>query len=265
MSQIHPTAIVEDGAQLADDVIIGPYCTIGPNVKLGHATKLISHVVIAGNTTIGKNSEIHPFAVLGHPPQHNQYKGEDVRLTIGDNVIIREHVTMHPGTTMGNSETKIGDNGLFMVGAHVAHDCLLGNNVIFSNNATLGGHVTIGDHVIVGGLAALHQFTRVGNHAFIGGMAAVPHDVIPYGSVHGNHAHLAGLNIVGLKRRGFTRDQIHDLRSAYRLLFAWEGTFQERIEDVSKEYQHCPEVMEIIDFIRSGSNRSICMPTFEQD
>lgn len=265
MTRIHPTAIIEDGATIADDVEIGPFCTIGPKVTIGAGSKLISHVVLAGNTTIGANAQIHPYAVLGHPPQHTQYKGEDVRLIIGDNTVIREHVTMHPGTPVGHMDTVVGDGGFFMVGAHVAHDCKVGDNVIFANNATLGGHVTIGDHVIVGGLAALHQHTRVGNHAFIGGMAAVPHDVIPYGSVHGNHAHLAGLNIVGLKRRSFSREQIHDLRNAYRLLFAWEGTFQERIEDVTQEYGHRAEVMEIIDFIKQGGNRSICMPTFERE
>jgi len=265
MAQIHPTAVVEDGARLGEDVIVGPYTIIGPQVTIGSGTRLISHVVVSGNTSIGANTEIHPFAVLGHPPQHTRYQGEDVRLVIGDNTVIREHVTMHPGTSVGDRETIVGSNGFFMVGAHVAHDCKVGDYAVFANNATLGGHVTIGDHVIVGGLAALHQHTRVGNHAFIGGMAAVPHDVIPYGSVHGNHAHLAGLNIVGLKRRGFSRDQIHDLRSAYRLLFAWEGTFQERIEDVAEEYKHRPEVMEIIEFIRAGGNRSICMPTFERE
>lgn len=265
MPDIHPSAIVHPKAEIADAVEIGPYCTVGAKAKLHEGVRLISHVVIEGNTEVGAHSQVHPFAVLGHPPQHLAYKGEDVRLSIGKNTVVREHVTMHPGTPMGHGETVVGDNGLFMVGSHVAHDCTVGDHAVFANNATLGGHVVVGHHVIIGGLAAVHQYSRIGNHAFIGGMAAVPNDVIPYGSVQGNHAHLAGLNIVGLKRRGFTREQIHDLRNAYRLLFAWEGTFQERIEDVAAEYGHIPEVMEIIDFIRAGKNRSICMPMFERE
>ena len=170
---------------------------------------------------------------------------------------------MNPGTVGGRGETVVGDNGLFMVGSHIAHDCIVGDHTVFANNATLGGHVTVGDYVMLGGLAAVHQHARVGPYAFIGGVSAVVADVIPYGSVHGVHAHLAGLNIVGMKRRGFSRDKIHDLRNAYRLLFAWEGTFQERVDDVAEQFADNVEVMEIINFIRSDSARSISLPIFD--
>ena len=265
MADIHPTSIVEEGAKLHESVKIGPYCTVGPNVNLAQDVELMSHVVLTGYTDIGENTKIYPFAALGLGPQHSAYKGEEVRLIIGKNNVIREHVTMHPGTTVDKLETRVGDDGLFMVGSHVAHDCVVGNNVIFANNATLGGHVSVGDYVMVGGLAAIHQHCRIGQHAFVGGMAAVPNDVIPFGSVQGNHAHLAGLNLVGLRRRGFSRETIHTLRNAYRLLFAWEGRFQERIDDVAEEYGDCSEVMDIIDFIRTGTNRPICMPKFDPD
>ncbi len=265
MAIIHPTAIVDDGAQIADEVEIGPYCIVGGQVKLEPGVKLLSHVVVTGDTRIGENTQVYPFSSLGYPPQDLKYDGEPVQLIIGKNTTIREHVTMNPGTGVGRKKTVVGDHCLFMVGSHVAHDCIVGDHVIFANNATLGGYVVVGDYVMIGGLAAIHQHSRIGKYAFVGGMAAVANDVIPFGSVHGNHAHLAGLNIVGMKRRGFSRQQIHALRSAYRLLFAWEGTFQERIEDVASQYGDNPDVMEIIDFIRRGSIRSICLPTFEPD
>jgi len=263
MNSIHPTAIVEDGAEIADEVFIGPYCLVGPKVKLANGVRLESHVVISGNTTIGENSQIYPFASLGSPPQDMKYDGEDTKLIIGKNNIIREHVTMNPGTALGRGQTVVGDNGLFMVGSHVAHDCIVGDSTVFANNATLGGHVTVGDFVMLGGLAAIHQHTRIGRNAFVGGVSAVVADIIPFGSVYGVQAHLEGLNIIGMKRRGFSRELIHDLRSAYRLLFAWEGTFQERIDDVAEQFAGNEPVMEIIDFIRAHSSRSICLPTFD--
>jgi UDP-N-acetylglucosamine acyltransferase len=179
---------------------------------------------------------------------------------IGDRNTLREHVTMHPGTGVGRGETVVGADGFFMVGAHVAHDCLLGERVVMANHATLGGYVVVGDNVIFGGLCGVHQHVRIGRHAFIGGMATVVNDVIPYGSVVGNHARLAGLNIVGLRRRGFTREQIHDLRAAYRGLFAEEGTFNERIADTQEAFPNSPEVLEILNFIREGGSRALCMP-----
>jgi UDP-N-acetylglucosamine acyltransferase len=257
---VHPTAIVADGAKLGDGVEIGPYCIVGPKVTLGQGVRLLSHVVIDGLTSLGDECTIHPFACLGAQPQHLGHKGDDTRLVIGARNIIREHVTMHAGTSMGRTVTAVGDDGLFMVGAHVAHDCVVGSKVVFANNATLGGHVEVGDFVFMGGLCAVHQYTRIGRYAFVGGAAGVAKDVIPYGSVWGNHAHLEGLNLVGLKRRGFSREEINDLRAAYRLLFAEEGTFQERLEDVARVFDRSEQVREIVDFIRADANRSLCMP-----
>ena len=262
-ARIHPTAIVADGADLADDVEIGPYCVIGGKVKLGPRTRLASHVVIDGRTELGADNVVYPFAMLGGPPQHTAYKGEDTALVVGDNNLIREHATMNIGTAAGGGVTRVGSNGLFMIESHVAHDCVVGDNVILTKQATLGGHCKIGDYVIVGGLAAVHQHTRVGRHAMIGGLAAVVKDVIPYGSVWGNHAHLEGLNLVGLKRRNFSRETINTMRAAYRLLFADEGTFQERIDDTIETYSDCPQVMEIIDFIKADGSRPLCLPERE--
>ena len=263
MPQIHPTAIVSPGAQLGQDVEIGAFCTIGPQVQLGDGVRLVSHVVVEGATQIGANTTIHPFAVLGGAPQHLAHKGEDTRLVIGERNIIREHVTMHTGTVGGGGVTTVGSDSLYMVGAHVAHDCVVGDRVTFANNATLGGHVVIGDFVFMGGLCAVHQFTRIGRYSFVGGGGVVTKDIIPYGSVWGNHAHLEGLNLVGLKRRGFTREAINALRAAYRLLFADEGTFQERLDDVAEAHAGTPEVMEIVDFIRAEANRPLCLPERE--
>ena len=263
MSQIHPTALIAPGAELGAGVEIGPFCTVGPKVRLGDGVRLISHVVLDGATSIGAGCTIYPFAVLGAPPQHLAHKGEDTRLEIGERNLIREHVTMQTGTVGGGGVTKVGSDSLYMVGAHVAHDCIVGNNVTFANNATLGGHVTVGDFVFMGGLCAVHQFSRIGRYAFVGGGGIVTKDIIPYGSVWGNHAHLEGLNLVGLKRRGFSREAINALRAAYRLLFADEGTFQERLEDVAEIHSGNVEVMEIVDFIRSENNRPLCLPERE--
>jgi UDP-N-acetylglucosamine acyltransferase len=260
MADIHPTAIVERGAELDTHTVVGPYCHVGPDVELGDAVRLISHVVVAGHTRIGSGTTIYPFASIGQPPQVLKPIGERSELVIGANNTIREQVTMNPGTAFGNIVTTVGDNGLFMVGVHVAHDCTVGNNVVMANNATLGGHVQLGDFAYVGGLAAVHQFVRIGRHAMIGGMSGVENDVIPYGSVMGERARLSGLNIVGLKRRGFTREQIHSLRNAYRLLFAQEGTMQERLSDVAELFHDTGAVIDIIDFIRTDSSRAICQP-----
>jgi UDP-N-acetylglucosamine acyltransferase len=263
MTQIHPTAIVSPGAQLGQDVEIGAFCTVGPKVQLGDGVRLVSHVVVEGATQIGAGTAIYPFAVLGGAPQHLAHKGEDTRLVIGERNIIREHVTMHTGTVGGGGVTTVGSDSLYMVASHVAHDCVVGDRVTFANNATLGGHVVIGDFVFMGGLCAVHQFTRIGRYSFVGGGGVVTKDVIPYGSVWGNHAHLEGLNLVGLKRRGFSREAINALRAAYRLLFADEGTFQERLDDVAETHADTPEVMEIVDFIRSEANRPLCLPERE--
>jgi UDP-N-acetylglucosamine acyltransferase len=260
--EVHPSAIVAKGAELADGVRIGPFCVIGEHARIGANTQLLSHVVVEGHTSIGADCTVRPFANLGGPPQA-AYKGEPTRLAIGDRNMIREHVTMHIATAGDTGVTTVGDDCLFMATAHVAHDCVVANHVILAHSATLGGHVTIDEYVIVGGLAAIHQNSRVGKHAFIGGLAAVTKDVIPYGSVWGNHAHLEGLNLVGLKRRGFDREMISELRSAYRLLFAEEGTFQERIDDTATTFGHSAPVMEIIDFIRADASRPLCLPERE--
>ncbi len=260
MAAIHPTAIVEPGATLGAGVTIGPYCVVGPAVELGDGVELISHVVVAGLTRIGPRTRVFPFASIGHSPQDLKYKGEPSRLVIGSDNTIREHVTMNPGTAGGGLLTTVGDHCLFMVASHVAHDCRVGNHVVLANNATIGGHVVLGDWVILGGLAAVHQFVRIGKHAIIGGMSGVENDVIPYGSVMGDRARLAGLNVVGLKRRGFDRDALHDIRRAFRLLFADEGTMAERLTDVAELFPENEPVMDIVRFIQSASERAICQP-----
>lgn len=259
-ARIHPTAIVETGAVLGAGVEIGPYCLIGPKVRLGDNVRLHGHVAVAGNTEIGAETVVYPFASLGHPPQDLKFHGEDSRLVIGAGNQIREHVTMNPGTEGGGMLTEIGDGGLFMVGAHVAHDCRIGDKVIMANNATLGGHVTVGDHAIIGGLAAVHQFVRIGPHAMIGGMSGVEQDVIPYGLVMGERARLAGLNLVGLERRGFGRDTIRTLRSAFKAIFQGEGTLSDRLAAAEQRWADQPEIMAIIAFARSETGRSLTLP-----
>ena len=260
MTDIHPTAIVDPSAQIGDNVVIGPFSCVGGEVVIGDGVELKSHVVLDGRTTIGRDCAIFPFASIGHRPQDLKYSGEDSVLNIGERNIIREYVTMNPGTQGGGMETRVGDDNLFMVGAHVAHDCIVGNHVIMANNATLAGHVIVGDFAIIGGLAAVHQFCRIGRHAMIGGMSGVENDIIPYASVMGGRASLSGLNLVGLKRRGFTKDEIGSLRVAYRQLFAEEGLLSKRIEDVAKQFPDLEAVMEIVEFIRADSSRGLTQP-----
>ena len=260
MAKIHPTAIVEDGAVLGAETVVGPYCMVGPQVVLGDGVELVSHVSIAGITEIGEKTKVYPFASIGHPPQDLKFRGEESRVIVGARTTIREGVTINPGTEGGGMITSIGDDCLLMTGAHVAHDCRVGNSVILVNNATLGGHVTVGDHAILGGISAVHQWVRIGAHAFLGGLSGLENDLIPYGSAIGDRARLGGLNIVGLKRRGFERERIHKLRAAYRMLFSEEGTLMERVEDVAAMFADEPLVGEVIDFIRAGGDRRICMP-----
>ncbi|WP_210490595.1 acyl-ACP--UDP-N-acetylglucosamine O-acyltransferase [Microvirga antarctica] len=257
---IHPSAVVEDGAVIGAGSSIGPFCMIGPEVELGEGSSLVSHVALAGRTTIGPRARIFPFASIGHIPQDLKYRGEPSTLTIGSDCTIREGVTMNPGTAGGGLATVVGDRCSFLANSHVGHDTRVGSDVILSNNVMLAGHVTVGDFVIFGGGSAVIQFARVGSHAFVGGLTGLENDLIPYGMATGNRAHLAGLNIIGLRRRGFTRDQIHDIRRAYRLLFADEGTLSERVEDVAGEFATHPFVHEILDFIREGKDRAICTP-----
>jgi UDP-N-acetylglucosamine acyltransferase len=265
MAKIHPSSVVEDGAIVGDDVIIGPFCHVGPNVVLGDGVELKSHVAVAGLTEIGAGSRIYPFASVGHAPQDLKYHGEQSRLVIGRNVTIREQATLNPGTEGGGMLTSIGDNCLIMACAHVGHDCRVGSNVILVNNATLGGHVTVGDHAILGGVSAVHQWVRIGAHAMLGGLSGLENDLIPFGSALGDRARLGGLNLVGLKRRGFDREVIHKLRAAYRMLFSDEGTLLERVEDVAQLFGDEPAVMEIVEFIRAGGDRRICMPRNNRD
>jgi UDP-N-acetylglucosamine acyltransferase len=257
---IHPSAIIENGAKLGEGVRIGPNCFIGGHVSLGDECELVSHVVVTGHTTIGPRTRIFPFASIGHPPQDLKYKGEASTLVIGADCLVREGVTMNPGTQGGRMTTTVGDRCTFMANSHVGHDCRVGHNVIFSNNVMLAGHCTVGEFAILGGGAAVIQFARVGAHSFLGGMSGLENDLIPYGMALGNRAHLSGLNIVGLQRRGFSRSTIHALRRAYRLLFADEGTLMERVEDVAEEFSAHPVVLEIVNFIRAGGKRSVCTP-----
>lgn len=259
-ARIHATALVDSAAELGENIEVGPFCTVGPEVTIEPGVRLVSHVVVEGATVVGAGTVVGPFAMLGGSPQHLAHRGEPTRLDIGERNTIREHVTMHTGTVAGGGVTQVGSDGLFMVGTHIAHDCKVGDHVVLANNSALGGHVVVGDYVFLGGLAGVHQHVRIGRQSFVGASALVTKDVIPFGSVWGNHAHLEGLNLVGLKRRGFTRQVIDDLRAAYRLLFAEEGTFQERLDDLSRSFTGSPEVAEIVEFIRTDASRPLCMP-----
>ncbi len=257
---IHPSAIVEDGAIIGADCFIGPFCYIGPEVKIGDSVKLFSHVVIAGDTKIGDGTKIWPFASVGHQPQDLKYKGEKTRLEIGKNCQIRESVSISPGTESGGGITRIGDSCLMMLGAHVGHDCIVGDRVILANNVSIAGHVTLEDDVIIGGLSGVHQFCKIGRGAMIGGLSAVASDVIPFGSVVASRPSLAGLNLIGLKRRGSNKDDIKALRSAFNELFNDEGTLKERAEMVAEKYQSNQLVMQVTNFLLSDSSRSFMTP-----
>lgn len=259
MPHIHHTALVEAGAQIASNVEIGPWCHIGPNVKIGSGTKLVSHVVITGHTTVGQNNTVYPFASLGQPSPDRKYKGEAATLTIGDNNDIREYVTMHIGTAADKGTTSIGSNNLFMAGSHVAHDCVVGSNVILANYVQLAGHVELADNVVIGGLSGVHQHVRIGEHAIVGGHTAVDYDVPPYASVAGTRASLKGLNLVGLRRRGFERSLIDELSSAYESLFqSAEGTLQQRAEKL-KSSATSENLKALADFILA-SDRGLTTP-----
>jgi UDP-N-acetylglucosamine acyltransferase len=257
---IHPTAIIEDGAEFGANVQIGPMCHVGAQARLGDDVVLKSHVVLCGATEIGARTIVHQFAVIGGPPQHLKFKNEPTLLKIGADCVIREHVTMNPGTEAGGGLTIVGDRGYFMAGAHVAHDCRVGNDVIFANNASLGGHVAVGDYAFLGGLSAIHQNCRVGAYAFVGGCAGVVADIIPYGAAFGNHAVLAGLNIIGMKRRGMARKKIHAIRACFKLLFAEHDTFKERVEQVQERYGAYEEVAHILEFVDAKARRSLMTP-----
>jgi UDP-N-acetylglucosamine acyltransferase len=249
---IDPSARIEAGAKIGKDVLIGPYCTIGAHVSVGDGCQLIAHVNLTGHATIGPRTVIQPFASLGSPPQSYSYRGGSTRLIVGSECDIREHVTMSTGTEDGGGVTEVGDRCFFMVGSHVGHDCKIGNHVVFANNTLLGGHVTIGDHVVFGGGVAVRQFVRIGEGAMIVGLSGVRADVIPFGMAHGALADLIGLNVVGMRRRGATKADIHRVRSAYQSLFFGEGEFRSRVDRVAAEYSDDPLIGRIVEFIRAA-------------
>lgn len=256
---IHPSAIVEDGAQIGPGSRIGAFCHIGPEVVLGASVDLMSHVVIQGRTSVGDETTVWPFTVLGAIPQDKKFKGESTVLEIGARNRIREHVTMNTGTEGGGGVTRVGDDGLFMAGCHVAHDCQIGNNVILVNNAGVAGHCIIEDSAILGGLCVIHQFVRIGQGAIIGALTMVTNDVIPHGLVQGPRGRLDGLNLVGLKRRGVPRDDITALRAAFQHLAQGEGAFQDRARKLGEETDSA-YVREIVDFVMGESDRSFLTP-----
>ncbi|MEL6576397.1 MAG: acyl-ACP--UDP-N-acetylglucosamine O-acyltransferase [Pseudomonadota bacterium] len=259
---IHATAIVEDGATLGEGVSIGPYAHIGPEVRLGDGVEIFSHAVVAGRTSVGPRTRIWPFASVGHQPQDLKFAGEPSSLEIGADCMIREHATLNPGTTGGGMVTRMGDRCLMMMGSHVGHDCQVGSGVIMANNATLAGHVRVGDFAVLGGLSAVHQHVRIGAQAMVGGMTGVERDVIPFGSVLGDRARLGGLNLIGLKRRGFDRETIQGIRRAYDTLFAEgaEGALEARAEALAEAFPGNEAVAEIAAFIAEGSQRRYCLP-----
>lgn len=259
--EIHPSSVVEKGAVLHDGVKIGPFCHVGPLAEIGEGSELVSHASVIGATKLGKACMLYPHAVLGCGPQVIGLRNPpDSRLEIGDGCVFREYATAHSGIPKFGGLTRVGNACYIMIGAHIAHDCHLGNNVVMANNVSLAGHIEIGDNVWFGGLSAVHQFSRIGRNAFIGGGAIVVEDVIPFGSVVGNHAKLVGLNVTGLKRRGFSKAEIHEIRGAYKAVFEGEGLFKERLEQAAQAFADRKLAMELIGFIQEGGDRPICKP-----
>jgi UDP-N-acetylglucosamine acyltransferase len=262
--RIDPTARVADGAKVADDVEIGPFCIVSAQAELRTGVRLLSHVNIAGATVIGERTTVYPFASLGTPPQSVRYRGGATRLVVGSDCNIREGVTMNTGTEDGGGVTTVGDRCFFMVGSHVAHDCYVGNDVTFANNAVIAGHVSIGDHVFMGGQAAVHQFRRIGEGAMIGGLTGITLDMIPFGFSFGTRAELVGLNVIGLKRRKQNRADMHRLRHAYRALFFASGTLRDRVEKVDTEFGSDPLVKKILAFVRETKPGTLMTPAQKQ-
>ena len=265
MIKIHPSSIVDPKAELAEDVEIGPYYTVGPHVKIGKGTRLISHVVIDGYTTMGERNLVFPFASLGMIAQHKRSNAPDAELIIGDDNTFREHVTAHVGSEVDNKITKIGNRNLFLVASHIAHDCILGDDIVMSNNATLAGHVKVGNCAIIGGLAAVLQFTHIGEGAMIGGMAGIARDVIPYGLViGGGRSGLSGLNLIGLQRSGVAKEEIMTLQKAYKTLFNKEDSrlFSERLQEVESDerFKQNALVQKVVEFVKNPSKNNILQP-----
>ncbi len=257
---IDPTARVAAGARIGDGVEIGPYCLVGPQVKLERGVRLLAHVNITGVTTIGEGTIVYPFSSLGTPPQSVHYRGGATRLVIGAHCELRESVTMNTGTEDGGGVTRVGERCLFMVGSHIGHDCQVGIEVNLANNVVLGGHVSVGDYTFMGGHVAIHQYVRIGEGVMMAGMSAARDDIIPFGFALGQTGALVGLNIVGLRRRGVTRAEMHRLRRAYRSLFFVEGRIADRIEAVEREFADDPLIGKIIAFIRAGGKRPLMRP-----
>ncbi len=260
MPVIHPAACVDARAQIAEDVEIGPYCVVDGDVTIAEGCRLVAHVHVTGVTYVGPRTVVYPFASLGTPPQDVKYRGAPTRLVIGADCQIRESVTMNRGTEHGGGVTEVGDRAFFMASSHVGHDCRVGNDVVLTNGAVLGGHCVVGDFVYMGGLSAAHQFSRIGSCAMIAGITGVRSDIIPFGFAVGSLAYLAGLNVLGMKRRNFTRQRIHAVRRAYRELFSGSGTFAARLDAVAAAYGTEPAVAAIVAFIREGGERALCHP-----
>ena len=256
---IHKTAIIDSNAKISKNVKIGPYSVIGSNVEIGENTEIQSHVNITGNTIIGKNNKIFPFASIGNIPQDLKFKGEETKLEIGNNNKIREYVSINPGTNAGGGLTKVGNNCLFMVSSHIAHDCFVGNNVVLVNNVAIGGHAYLDDNAIIGGNSAVQQYTRIGKSAMIGGMCGVVKDIIPYGIAHGNRSVLQGLNLIGLRRKNIPNKEIIALGDAYKEIFKNENLTQ-NLRNLSKELRKNELVSEVIEFIEKDKKRPICTP-----
>jgi len=259
-AKIHPSAVIEPGAEIGENCEIGPFCLVGPKVKLCSGVVLKSHVVVTGQTVIGEETVVFPFASIGEIPQDLKFKGEETRLEVGARNRIREYVTMNSGTEGGGGLTKVGDDGLYMAGSHVAHDCVIGNNVILANNVAIAGHCVLEDEVIVGGLTGVHQFVRIGKGAIIGAVTMVTNDVIPFGLVQGPRGELDGLNLVGLKRRGVDRSDITALRAAFQMLAQGEGAFQDRAKRLGDDSDSA-YVQEIVEFVMGASDRSYLTPS----
>lgn len=262
---IHPSAIIEPGARIGVDVEIGPWCHVGARAEIGDRTRLVSHVVVDGDTTIGEAAVIYPFCTVGMAPQDLKYKNEPTRCVIGPRTQLREHCSIHRGTVTGSGITTIGADCLLMAVVHVAHDCELGDGVVIANNVVMGGHVSIGDNAVIGGSAALHQFVRIGRGAMVGGVSGVEADVIPFGSVIGNRARLAALNVIGLRRRGADRASVHGLRAAVRDLFSGVGVFADRLAAVRATHGDEPLVAEVLAFIDAPSKRGLIRAAWGAD
>ncbi len=258
--KIHPTAIVEDGARLGADVEIGPFSMVGPQVTLGDGVRLHGHVVVMGETSLGERCEVFPGAVLGAPPQVYKIPEGPSRLEIGARCIIREQVTMHTGLATHSGATRIGSDGLFMAASHVAHDCQVGNKAVFANAAIIAGHVELGDQVGLGGMSALHQFTRVGDHGFVGGGCILVEDLVPFAAAIGNRAYLASINVNGLKRRGFSRADMHEIRGVYKALFEGDKPFSERLSEAAETFRDTAHASKVIAFVQRDSSRALCKP-----